>query len=369
MLERLIWAEINLTNYIYNFSSVKQLLSSGAQIIAVCKANAYGHGIIPIAKQAEKLGASHIGVVCLYEGKILREAGIKIPILVMNYTDAESVEKAVDLDLTLNVMDESVLKRLDTYARKKNKQAVIHIKIDTGMHRLGLSPEKALQFIYRIEQYKNIQWEGVFTHFATADEKDLSFAKQQLHVFHTFLDSLSTEPPIIHAANSAAALRMPQAHFTHVRPGIILYGLAPASDFSLPFTPKPVMSLKTKIVQIKEIGEGESVGYGRAFIAKKRTVVAILPGGYGDGLRRATTNFGEILVKGKRAPIIGRVSMDQTTIDVSEISNIAVGDEVVLIGSQGSQTITAEDIAKRLGTINYEVVSAITERVSRVYIE
>lgn len=370
-MDRLTWAEINLKNFTYNFTSVKKIVGPKVKIMAIVKANAYGHGAVGIARQAEKLKADYLGVVCLYEARQLRDAGIKIPILILNYTDSPSVGDVLDLNLTLNVMDTDVLRTVDRLARKKGKIAKIHVKIDSGMHRLGLLPSQALKFIPEIENYKNIKLEGIFTHFATADEKDLWFTKKQLTTFQNILDELrgkNISPPFIHAANSAAVLRLPSAYFNMVRPGIILYGLSPSHDFKLPFTPKPVMTLKSRVAQIRCIGRGETVGYGRTFKAKKKTLVGVIPCGYADGLRRGPTNWGFCLVRGKRVPIIGRVSMDQTSIDVTSILNVQAGDEVVLFGRQKSEEISVDEIAKRIGTINYEVVSSIAARVARKYL-
>lgn len=372
MLDRLVWAEINLKNYAYNFQAVKRLIGPRVKIMAVVKGNAYGHGIVEIAKQAAKLKANYLTVVCLYEARQLREADIKLPILLLNYTDVDSISAALDLNLTLNVMDEKVLKVLDKQARRREKLVKIHVKIDTGLHRLGLLPEAAIRFIPKIENYKSIYLEGIFTHFATADEKNLDFTYQQLNLFNHCLERLKKKkisPPMIHAANSAATLRVPSSHYAMVRPGIIFFGLPPSNEFSLPFFPKPVLTLKTIIVQLRKIGKGETVGYGKTYKATKDTLVAVLPVGYADGFRRAPINWGHVLVKGLKAPLLGRVSMDQVSIDVTGIPDIKVEDEVVLIGKQGGDQISAEDVAERLGTINYEIVSSLAARVSRVYIK
>lgn len=371
MLDRLCWAEINLKNYAYNFNCLKKHVGTKVKVMAVVKANAYGHGAVEIAKYAEKIGYSSFGVVCLYEAKVLRENSISKPILILNYTDPDAVAYTVDHNITLNVMDEQVLKVVDRYARKKKKIVRVHVKIDSGMHRLGLAPEQALRFVPKIEQYKNIALEGIFTHFATSDEKNLDFAYTQLTQFQKVLGQLvqkGIRPPLIHAANSAATMRIPQSHFDMVRPGIASYGLSPSSDFRLPLKLKPVLSLKTKIVQIRKITKGESVGYGRGFIATRDTLVASLPIGYADGFRRAPANFGSVMVKGLKVPILGRVSMDQSSVDVTGVPNILVGDEVVIIGKQGNTEISAESVARQIGTINYEVVAALAERVFRIYI-
>lgn len=372
MLDRLTYAEINLKNFQYNFSQVKKLVGPEVKIMSIVKAIAYGHGAVEIARNAEETGASYFGVVCLYEARQLRQNGIKLPILILNYTDTDSLNDCLDLDITLNIMHENILKSLDKLAGKKNKKAKIHVKIDSGMHRLGLMPDEALKFIPKIENYKNIILEGIFTHFATSDEADLDFTYEQLKTFKKVINTLAERkirPRFIHAANSAAILRFPESYFNMVRPGIIQYGMLPSGDFKPPFTPKPVMSLKSRIVQIRKIGKGETVGYGRTFTAKKETLVGAIPVGYADGFRRSPNNWGQVLVKGKFAPLLGRVSMDQSSIDLTGIPDVKVGDEVVLIGTQGKNRITAESAAKTIGTINYEVTSAIASRVSRKYLK
>lgn len=370
MKNRLCWVENNLKNYTHNFRGIKKFVGSSVKIMAIVKANAYGHGIEGISQWVQELDADFFGVVCLKEARILREAGINKPILILNYTDPESIPAAVDLDLRLNVMDEHVLKTLNQYAQKKGKRVAIHVKVDTGMHRLGLSPEDALPFIQKIEDYKNSTLEGVFTHFATSDETSLSFVHEQLKVFHTFIEKLAERkihPSLIHAANSAATLRLPSSHFSMVRPGIILYGCPPSQDFSLPFPVKPVLTLKTIVTQIRRIHKGETVGYGRTYTAKRDTLVGALAIGYADGFRRGPTNWGEVLIRERRAKILGRVSMDQSSIDITDVPHPSVGDEVVLIGKQGREEITAGEIAQKIGTINYEILSSLSQRVDRKF--
>jgi Alr-MurF fusion protein len=376
MLNRLVWAEICSTYYAHNVRSVKKLIGPRVKLMAVVKANAYGHGAVGIAKFAQKLPVNYLGVVCLYEARELRNNGINLPILILNYIDPEAACVASDLDVTVNCMSLDVLKALDSHARKLGKRAKIHVKIDSGMHRAGLMPDQALKFIPKIEKYKNIILEGIFPHFATSDESDLSFTRQQNLIFQNLVTKLKNtgiNPPIFHAANSGATLRLPEAYYDMVRPGICLYGLsptggAPAGEFKFPFKLKPVLELKTKIIQIRTIRKGESVGYSRKFIAAGKTVVGLLPVGYADGFRRAPGRWEYVLVRDQKAPVLGRISMDQTSVGLTGIEDVAVGDEVVLIGSQGNETISADLVAKWLGTINYEVVSSLASRVSRVYI-
>ncbi len=371
MIERLNWLEINLNNYQHNFNSVRKLVGTKVKIMAVVKANAYGHGLVEIAHEAQKSGASYLGVVCLHEAKLLRESGNRLPILIFNYIDPVSVNDAVKIGASLTVMDEKVLTAVDRSGRKQNKRINIHVKIDTGMHRAGMLPGDALRLIPLVENYKNVYLEGVFTHLATSDEKSLDFTKEQLALFANCISKLKEKginPPLIHTANSGAVLRLPSAYYYMVRPGIIMYGLAPSVDFRLPFQPKPVLSWKSIIVQIRHIGKGETVGYGRTFKAARRTMVGLVPVGYADGLRRELSNKWYVLVKGRKAPIIGRISMDQISVDLSQIPSVEIGDEVVIIGKQGKDSISAEDMAAQLRTINYEVISTIGERVSRIYL-
>lgn len=370
-LKRLTWAEISRDNFSRNFTNIKKLVGPKVKIMAVVKANAYGHGIVQISKWAEGLGASYLGVVCLGEAEKIRLAGIKLPVLILNYLDPDGLKTALELNLTINVMDKAVLQKLDVLARKMGKKAAIHVKIDSGMHRAGITPDKTIPFISQVENYKNIYLEGIFTHLATADEKNLEYTYQQLSVFENIIKKLQDKninPPLIHAANSAATLRLKNAHYKMVRPGIILYGLPPSEEFRLPFNPDPVLTLKTIIIQIREIQKGEAVGYGRKFIAGKTTRVGLLPVGYADGFRRAPQNWQYVLVHGKKAPLLGRVSMDQSSIDVTNIPDVKVGDEVVLIGKQGNINLTSQIVGSNIGTINYEVITSISERVERIYI-
>jgi len=370
MQDRLVVAQIDLEAFRSNFLAVRSYVGTAVKVMAVVKGNAYGHGLLRIAQEAEKLGAAYLGVACLYEARILRENGVKIPILLLGYTDSKGLEEAIRLDITPTVIDTVAAKCLDRLGKIHDKQIAFHIKIDTGMHRLGLSPEDALPFIHSLREYKNIYIEGIFTHFAQSDALDATFTEKQLGVFKSFLkklDEFSLTPPLIHTANSAAILRFPQSHFNMVRAGKVLYGPLLADGISAPFIPKQIISVKTIIVQIRTIARGDSVGYNRAFIARDIMKIATIPVGYADGFRRAPRTYGEVLVSGKRCQIIGLVSMDQATIDVTNVA-VGVGDEVHLIGQSGGCTISVSDVARKLGTNNYEVLTSLSERIGRVYI-
>lgn len=373
MSVRRVEAVINLSHFAYNFKKIRKIVGPKTKVMTMIKGNAYGHGDIEIAKSAVKLGAEFLGVACLYEAQRLRAAKIKIPILLVGYTDPSDFSTVLDLNLDCNIMESSVLKLLDRLAKKKNKTARIHVKINTGMNRLGISPEMVLQLIPKIPQFPNVRLVGIYSHFSCADEKDLSFTHKQLKIFTDLISQLSAyrlplPAPLYHIANSAAVLRLPESHLDMVRPGKILYGIPPSLDFKLPFTPKPVLSLKTQIVQIRKIKKGETVGYNRKYKAQKDTVIATIPVGYADGFRRTPQNWGRVLVRGKFAPLVGRVSMDQSAIDITQIARARLGDEVVLIGHQKDQEITAWDVAKALKTSCYEVTAALSSRVERVYV-
>ncbi len=372
MTDRLVTAEINLTKLIHNLEKVRVVIGSQVKLLGVVKGNAYGHGIQRVGKVLEKEGINYLGVSCIYEARLLRNAQIQTPILLLGYTDPASVGEAIRLGCTITVIDKEVLKCVEVESKKRNKITSIHVKIDTGMHRLGISPKEVLSFISGISAYPHVFLEGVFTHFATADEKDLGFANEQLLKFReviTTLEQRGIHPPLIHAANSAAILRMKESHFSMVRAGKVLYGpLSLPNSLDTSKGSESILSLKTQIIQVRVIEKGESVGYGRAFVARKKMRIATLPIGYADGFRRSPTNFGHVIIEGKKASLIGRVSMDQSSIDVTKYTRVKVGDQVVVIGEQKGKKVTTQDVADQVGTISYEVLTALSERIERVYI-
>lgn len=376
MSDRLTTAIINLSNYAHNFAQIRKNLNDGVKIMAIVKANAYGHGIVEIANAAIINGASYIGVVSLGELKSIRRAGNAAPVLLLNYIDPDSMDEAVDLDGTITVMDEQAVSALQMAAASKDKVIRVHIKIDTGMHRAGCEPGNICNIAQKVLASKNLVLEGIFTHFAESEALDTTFTLLQLSTFERCIEQLKAlgiNPALIHCANSAATIALPQTHFSMVRPGIITYGLNPfepthpkhkyiAENF------KQVLSLKTQIIYIRDIAPGETVGYNRRWKAEHKSKIALLPVGYGDGFRRTPHNAGRVLVGGKYAPTIGTVAMDQTVIDITNIKGLSVGDEAVLLGSQKGSAITADDIAKAYQTINYEVVTSLADRISRIYV-
>ncbi|MGB0386442.1 MAG: alanine racemase, partial [Ardenticatenaceae bacterium] len=370
-LNRPTWLEVNLEAIAHNTRRIKEIVGAKVAIMAVMKADAYGHGALKVAQTALNNGASWVGVACLPEAQALRDAGISAPILVLGYTPAWQARASLRYKLRMTLFSLDVARALSKAAVAMDREARVHIKVDTGMHRLGLFPHEVVDFVKQIRQLPNLVIEGIFTHFSVADDADAwhrSYTEQQLQRFQGALKELAEEGiqiPIVHAANSAGTLAWPAAHFNMVRPGIVFYGLAPSPDVPLPDF-RPALSWKTQIAQVKALAPHSYVSYGATYETDSTQRIAVIPVGYADGFRRAPTRWKEVLVRGQRAPLVGRVCMDQTMINVTHIPNVRQGDEVVLIGQQANQQITVEQVAAWLGTIPYEVVSEILARVPRV---
>ena len=370
--ERPTWVEIDLSAIANNTRQIQSIVGPGVRILASLKADAYGHGASKVARTVLNNGASMLGVATVSEATPLREAGIGAPILVFGYVPHWQMREAVRLGLTITLYAIESAQALSRAALALGQIVMAHVKVDTGMGRLGIRAEQiaeVLKLVHAIIDLPGLELEGIYTHFAMADSQDQTHARMQLSRFQHVLRALERtqiRPPLVHAANSAAILSLPEAHFNMVRPGIALYGLEPSPQVGLPETFRPALSFKTQVAQVKDIPEGECISYGCTYITERLTRVAILPVGYADGFRRAPTNWGSVLVHGQVAPLLGRVCMDQCMVDVSHIPQVRAGDEVVLIGRQGEASLTAEQVAQRLGTINYEVVSEILARVPRV---
>ncbi len=370
--DRPTWVEIDLSAIANNTRQIKKLVGPQVRILASLKADAYGHGAVKVARTVLHNGSSMLGVATVSEAKPLREAGIGAPILVFGYVPPWQMREAVRLGLAITLYGVEAAYALSRAALALAQSVKVHVKVDTGMGRLGIRAEQVdeiLALIREIRVLPGLEMEGIFTHFAMADAQDLAHAYLQFARFQQVLRALEQEglrPPLVHAANSAALLSLPEAHFDMVRPGIALYGLDPSAEVPIPADFRPALSFKTQVSQIKVIPAGEGIGYGCTYKTDRPTRIAILPVGYADGFRRAPANWGSVLLHGQDAPILGRVCMDQCIIDVSHIREARVGDEVVLIGRQGEALLTAEMVAQRLGTSNYEVVSAILARVPRV---
>jgi alanine racemase len=331
--------------------------ADGAAVCAVVKSDGYGHGAVRAANAVLEGGATWLAVAAAQEARELRAAGIDARLLVMGALDAEELAAALDADADVVAWTDEFVAALPASAR-------VHVKLDTGMGRLG-TRDPALAT--RLAEAAGARLAGLMTHFATADELDDTFMDEQLGRFREWVAPLRERFPhaVVHAANSAATLRDPATHFDMVRPGVAVYGMDPFGEDPFAQALEPALTLVTKVLAVKDAAPGESAGYGRRFVAREPTRLATLPIGYGDGWRRALTNNADVLIGGRRHPLVGTVSMDNVTVDVGLDSRVAVGDEAVLIGAQGPERILAEEIAKRLDTINYEVSCALTPRVIR----
>lgn len=361
------WAEINLDDIEENVKNMRSRMAEASKLFAVVKANGYGHGAIEVARTALLAGADYLAVAFLDEALALRNAGIHAPILVLGASRPADILVAAKQDIILTVFDVEWLTRATEHLQ--GNKIKIHVKIDSGMGRLGIRKE---QEVKEIEEFlmchQEFVLEGIYTHFATADEKNSSYLNEQAKKFADILASFKTKPPIIHCSNSAAGLLYPELAFNGVRLGIAMYGLTPSMEIKemLPFSLKEAFSLHTKIVQVKKLHKGDKVSYGATYEAKEDEWIATLPIGYADGWLRKLQGQ-EVLVNGVRVPIVGRVCMDQCMIRLPH--EIAVGTNVTLIGTQQEQCISVNEIAKKLDTINYEVTCTIAHRVPRVYLK
>lgn len=363
------WVEVDLEAVAYNVRQVKRIVGPEVEILAIVKANAYGHGALTVARTALGNGASSCGVAAVSEAVQLRERGVDAPILVLGYTPAWLAKEALLHDVTLTLYDADAARIFSRAATDLHRTARVHVKVDTGMGRLGLLPEQVVPFVEEVRDLPGLDLEGIFTHFSVADGENLEYTRWQLNRFQNVLERLAeigVNFRKVHCANSAATLRLPEARFNMVRLGLAMYGLQPSPHVSLPVGFRPALVWKTTIAQVKELKSGSYVSYGNTYRTEQEETIAVIPVGYADGFRRAPTRWQAVLVHGQRAPIVGRICMDQTMLDVSHIPNVRAGDEVVLIGRQVEDEISAEEVADWLGTINYEVVSEILARVPRV---
>ncbi len=361
------WVEIDKGALANNVRLVRQIIGSEVALMAVVKADAYGHGAVAASVTALANGAQALGVASLPEALALREAGIEAPILVMSYTPVYAVRQALRHNVTLTLYDLDIARAYNQAAREMGVPLRVHVKIDTGMGRLGVLADEAVPFFRHLASLPHLDIEGIYTHFSMADEDPL-YTADQLRAFKSVVNPLRASGfsfRYIHAANSAATLTAKDTHLNMVRVGIALYGLSPSETVPIPPAFEPVMAWKTVIAQVKTLPPGHPVGYGQTYVTSGYERIAVIPVGYAHGFRRKPHNWGQVLVHGQYAPIAGRVSMEKTCINVTHIPGVAVGDEVVLIGRQGSARITAEDVAKSLGTNNYEVVCSVLARVPR----
>ncbi len=366
MIFRDVFVEINVNALRHNFTEIRRKINSASKLCAVVKANAYGHGAVEVSKIAVECGADFLGVATVEEGLELRRAGFTLPILILGLIPLRAAEVVVENNLTATVADFALAEKISATAVELDKLAKVHLKIETGMGRIGVAPNNAVELAVKISRLPNVELEGMFSHFADADSDDRTFTNHQIEIFKETVSRIrkaSVAIKICHLAESAAALDIPEAHFDMVRSGIINYGLYPAENFPRTIELQPVMKLVARIAYLKKIRAGVSIGYGREFIAERDSVIATLPLGYADGYIRAYKNF-HVEIRGQLAPIAGRVCMDQTMVDVTDIDGVQVGDEVILFGSD---LISIDDAARHLNTINYEVTCLISARVPRIY--
>lgn len=381
-----VWAEIDIQAIEYNLQIVRQLIQPAVEIMAVVKADGYGHGAETVAHAVCNAGVDALGVARLSEAVSLRKAGVTLPIMIFGYTPPECTEVLINYSLTQTLFSLPYAEAINCYAKKAGGCISAHLKIDTGMGRLGLIPnyqgntrnnsykieEKFLDTIKNICNLENLSIKGIFTHFAASDTTDKTSAKKQLAIFNTVVHELemaNIKIPCKHAANSGAIIGFPDAHLDMVRPGIMMYGLYPSEEMESPeLQLKPAMQLKAKVVQTKQVPSDFSISYGHTFTTAKPTTIATLPLGYADGYDRRLSSLGKVLIRGQYAPVVGRICMDQLVIDIGHIQGVSEGDEAVIWGKQNNKVITVDSIANQLGTINYEVVSTIMTRVPKIYV-
>lgn len=364
---RPLWIEVDLGALKRNAGKVKDYLGENTGMMAVIKQSAYGHGLIPVAQALSKEGVNFFGVGSIEEAIALRKKGLKEPILVLTAVLPEFADYFIDYKIIPTIVDMTFAQKMNRLAQKKNKEAAVHIKIDTGMGRLGIHYKDAYHFIGELSRLKNLGLEGLYTHFPAADS-DFEFTRRQIDIFSKFINQLQTENiqfKYYHCANSAAIARHKDAHFNLVRPGLILYGITPALNSGLDV--EAVLSLKSKVVFVKKIAKGMSVSYGRTFVAKKPTCIATVAVGYADGYPWALSNNAKVIIRGETFKLAGRVCMDHIMIDIGNRQDIKAGDEVTLIGEEAGGKVSAGDLADWAKTIPYEIVSRLSLKIPRIY--
>lgn len=366
------FAEIDLGAIAHNVQFLRERIGSNVALFAVVKANGYGNGAVEVARTALAHGATRLAVARVTEGVELRRAGLDAPILVMGYHVPAESELFVAYDLTATVNTAVFAQTLSSIAANQNKIATIHVKVDTGMGRYGRLPHEVVPFLDEIRQLPNLDIEGLYTHFAVADEPDKAYTRQQFAIFQDVLaqvEAAGHHVRLRHAANSAATLELPETHLDGVRAGIAIYGLEPNNAINPNSPLRPALTLKSHVARLRTLPAGSSVSYGRTYTTTRPTSVALIPVGYGDGYHRLHSNRGCVLIHGRRAPIIGRVCMDQFVVDVTGIAGVQQDDEVVLIGVQGNECLSAEEVSQWAETINYEVTTSLLPRIPRLFIQ
>jgi len=369
-MSQITWIEIDLDNVAHNIRVIREKVGKDTKILAVIKADAYGHGAVEISKTLVRNSVDMLGVAYLGEAIELRENGINIPILILNPFLPEQVDDINKYSLEITICNFNTARELSKTAKRNHCNIKVHMEVDTGMGGAGVHPDKTLSFIKDLLLLENITLEGIFTHFHSSEVQDKTHTHKQNKTFKTVLKQLEDEGihvPLKHAANSAAILDMPNTYFNMIRPGLILYGIYPSCSVSKNIDIKPVMTFKTRIINLKILDPGNTVGYGRTFKVSKQTRVATIPVGYKDGFSRYFSNVGKVLVNRKLVPIMGRICMDRCFIDVTNLTDINIGSEVTLFGSQKDKTISIESAAVLIDTIPYEIVCNIGRKVPKIF--
>jgi alanine racemase len=363
------YVEVDLTRLAENYRAIAAHVAP-ARVMPILKANAYGHGLVEVARKLEAVGAPYVGVAYLEEGLRLREHGVRLPVLVMGGIVGSQVPRFIEHDLTLTASSVDKLRAIDEHAAALRRPATVHLKIDTGMERIGVHWYSAEKLLEAALKCRHLRVEGIFTHFANADDADLAHARVQLERFQEVLDFFarrSLPPPLRHAANSGAILQLPESHFDLVRPGILFYGATPSPEIPTTIAVRQAIRWVTSVVYFKVVKPGNPVSYGSSWVPAELTRVVTLPAGYGDGYMRAMSGKAQVILHGKRYPVVGRICMDQMMVSIGWDS-AHNGDEAVLLGSAGAATITIEELAAWAGTIPHEVLTSINTRVPRVYL-
>ena len=354
----------------WNFRQVREKIGPGVRVLSVVKADAYGHGAREVARALAAAGSESFGVATLEEGVELRAAGIRSPILVLAGVYPEQLGEFIQHRLTPAICETEAFKQLEKEARRRGVTLNFHLKVDTGMGRIGLPSAEVERWLPEMGQIESLKLEGLFSHFSHAESVEGSYTQSQLKAFQSVLKRLRSagyNPPWVHLANSAAVITLPSAHFTMVRPGLMLYGAYPSPVMASQVALKPVLSWRTRVLQLKRVPEGSSISYGQIFVTQRESSIATLPVGYADGYPRLLSNRGEVLIRGQRAPVAGRICMDLTMVDVTDIRGVEQGDEVVLLGAQGKAAISADEMARWAETISYEIFTSISDRVPRIH--
>ena len=369
-----VYAAIDLDAVCHNISEIKKLVGPDTKIMPVIKADGYGHGAVPVAKALNKIGVDGFAGAIIEEGIALRKQGITKPILILGYTSEYQYASLIQHEIEQTVFSYEMAEAISKFAVTMKKEARIHIKVDTGMNRIGFKPtEESVGQVQRIQKLPNIKIQGIFTHFACADEEDKTSARYQKELFDQFVSKIEEkgiEIPVKHVSNSAAIMDLRECRMDMVRSGIITYGLYPSEEVDKSAIDlKPALSLISHVIHVKEVGPGEGVSYGSTFVTDRKTRIATIPVGYADGYPRALSSRGRVIIRGQYAPIIGRICMDQFMVDVTDIEGVSVMDRVTLVGTEGDKNISVEEAADLAGSFNYEFVCGIGKRVPRVYFQ